>query len=234
MRISRFPICQLFHLRGLFVAAGWLTIATVQGADTNAVINGWLAAQTNLVTWQAELVQTRTFKTLTQPLVATGRVWFARPNQFRWEIGSPAQTLALRRADELFVIYPRLKRAERYPLGTNATGQWRDALDLLETGFPSNRAELNARFRVASLTETNGIWQLALQPSSTAARRMILEVRVGLEMNGFSLSSTELVFADGSRMRNDFTNAVLNPKLEAAVFDWKPPPDFKLVEPLAR
>jgi len=234
VRISRFPICQLFHLRGLFVAAGWLTIATVQGADTNTVINGWLTAQTNLVTWQADLFQTRTFKTLTQPLVATGRVWFARPNQFRWEIGSPAQTLALRRADELFVIYPRLKRAERYPLGTNATGRWRDALDLLETGFPSNRAELNARFRVASLTETNGIWQLALQPSSTAARRMILEVRVGLEMNGFSLSSTELVFADGSRMRNDFTNAVLNPKLEAAVFDWKPPPDFKLVEPLAR
>jgi len=207
---------------------------TLLAADTNAVLNGWLAAQTNLSTWQADFVQTRALKALTQPLMATGRVWFARPNQFRWELGSPAQTLAVRRAEELLVIYPLLKRAERYPLGTKASGQWRDALDLLETGFPRDRAELDARFRLASLSESNSCWQVALQPSSTAARRMIQEVRVGLATNDFSLVSTELVFADGSRMRNDFTNAVLNPKLETGVFEWKPPPDFKVVEPLAR
>jgi len=231
----RIPTPPSWHARGLIVVGMGLLIAgTAKAADTNAVINGWLAAQTNLSTWQADFVQTRTLRALTQPLMATGQVWFARPNQFRWELGSPAQTLAVRRADELFVIYPLLKRAERYPLGAKAAGQWRDALDLLETGFPSDRAELDARFHIAALAETNGVWQLSLQPTSTGARRMMQEVRVGLAANDFSLTSTELVFADGSRMRNDFANTVLNPALDAAVFDWKPPPDFKLVEPLAR
>src|SRR5258705_286086 len=63
-----------------------------RAADTNAVLNGWLSSQTNLQTWTADFVQTRTFRTLTQPLVATGHVWFATPNRFRWELGSPART----------------------------------------------------------------------------------------------------------------------------------------------
>jgi len=202
--------------------------------DTNAVLNGWLAAQTNLQTWTADFTQTRIFRTLKQPLVATGHVWFATPNRFRWELGSPAQTIALRQADQMFVIYPLLKRAERYPLTGTESGQWRDMLSLLEAGFPRNRADLASRFRILSLAETNGAWQLALQPASAAARRMMKEIRVGFATNGFSLASTEMVFADGALMRNDFSNAVLNSSFDPALFDWKPDPDFKVTEPLAK
>ena len=203
-------------------------------ADTNAVLNGWLSAQTNLQTWTADFIQTRAFRTLAQPLVATGHIWFATPNRFRWELGSPAQTIALRQADQMFVIYPLLKRAERYPLDAKSPGEWREALSLLEAGFPRNRADLDSRFRIMSLTETNGAWQLALQPASAAARRMMKEIRVGLATNDFSLTSTELVFADGARMRNDFRNAVLNSSFDKELFDWKPGPDFKIIEPLAK
>jgi outer membrane lipoprotein-sorting protein len=203
-------------------------------ADTNAVLAAWLAAQTHLRSWTAEFTQTRTLKTLTQPLVATGRLWFATPNRFRWELGSPAQTIAVRNADEMFVIYPRLRRAEKYPLGGNAPGEWRDMLALLDAGFPRDRADLDARFRVVSLVETRGAWQVGLQPKSAFARKIIPEIRVGLATNSFALTSTELVFADGSRMRNDFTNGVLNPSLEEKIFDWQPDPDFKITEPMAR
>jgi len=205
-----------------------------RAADTNTVLTGWLSAQTNLHTWSADFTQTRTLRTLTQPLTATGRLWFARPARFRWELGQPAQTIALRNADELFVIYPRLKRAERYPLTGKETGQWHDALSLLEAGFLRNRADLEARFRILSLIETNGTWQLALQPKSAPARRMMSEIRVAVATNDFSLTSTELVFAEASRMRNDFTNAVLNPGIAETVFDWKPDADFKVTEPLGK
>jgi outer membrane lipoprotein-sorting protein len=202
--------------------------------DTNAVLHAWIAAQANLQTWQADFIQTRTFKTLTQPLTATGRVWFATPNRFRWELGTPAQTIALRTSDQLFVIYPPLKRAEKYPTDGKAPGEWRDALALLEAGFPRSRAELDARFRAVSLTATNGAWQLTLQPASPYARKLMKEIRVGLATNDFSLLSTELVFADQSRMRNDFTNAVINPSFDTDVFHWKPGPEFKVTEPLAK
>lgn len=203
-------------------------------ADTNAVLNAWLAAQANLQTWTANFTQTRTLKTLEQPLVATGHIWFATPNRFRWELGAPAQTIAVRNAEEMFVIYPRLKRAEKYPLGGNTPGEWRDMLSLLDAGFPHDRAGLDARFRVLSLAESNGSWLLALQPKSAFARKMMSEIRVGLSADSFALTSTELVFADSSRMRNDFTNGVLNPVLDEKIFDWKPDPDFKVTEPLGK
>ena len=208
--------------------------STSRAAATNAVLNGWLSSQTNLQTWMADFVQMRTFRTLTQPLVATGHIWFATPNRFRWELGSPAQTIALRQTDEMFVIYPMLKRAEQYPLSGHESGQWRDMLSLVEAGFPRSRADLDSRFRIMSLTETNGAWQLALQPVSTFARRMMKEIRVGLATNDFLLKSTELVFADGALMRNDFRNAVMNSPFDKALFDWNPPSDFKVTKPLGR
>jgi outer membrane lipoprotein-sorting protein len=63
---------------------------------------------------------------------------------------------------------------------------------------------------------------------------MMPELRVGLATNSFSLASTELIFVDGSRMRNDFTNAVLNPPLDNKLFEWSPPADFKVTDPFAK
>ena len=203
-------------------------------ADTNAVLDNWFAAQKQLSSWSADFVQTRTLKTLTQPLVANGHVDFALPDQFRWQIGQPARTIAVGGGDTMFVVYPLLKRAEKYPLGPNTPRQWRDMMSLLQAGFPRNRQEFTAQFQVRSLVETNGTWQLALSPQSAFARQMMPELRLGLATNDFSLLSTEMIFVDGSRMRSDFTNAVVNPALDKSIFEWTPPPDFKVTEPLAK
>jgi len=218
--------------RWLLVVAFLVAVPAIFATDTNAVLDAWLDSQTNLHTWHAGFVQTRTLKALKQPLVTTGQVWFARPNQFRWELGMPAQTIAVRSGDEMFVIYPLLKRAERYPVGDKAAGQWRDVMALLQTGFPGNRAELDNQFRLLAITEAKGHWQLAMQPRSSAARRMMPEIRVGLTSDTFELTRTELVFADGSSMRSDYANAVVNPELNERLFQWKPPPDFKVTEPM--
>jgi outer membrane lipoprotein-sorting protein len=134
----------------------------------------------------------------------------------------------------MFVIYPHLKRAEHYPLGASAPREWRDAMSLLDAGFPRTRRQFDAQFQIQSLTETNGTWLVSLQPRSAAARQIMPELRVSLTTNDFSLATTELVFVDGSRMRNDFTNAVANAVLDENLFQWKPPADFKVTEPFAR
>ncbi|MBU6399767.1 MAG: outer membrane lipoprotein carrier protein LolA [Verrucomicrobia bacterium] len=231
-REGRFPGGVVARLLGIVGVAGGLLGA--QGADTNSVLDAWLAAQTHLRTWQADFTQTRRLETLTQPLVATGRVWFAPPNRFRWELGRPVQTIALREPDQLWVIYPRLKRAERYPMTGAAAGQWREALELLEAGFPRNRAQFQSRFRLLGLAQANGAWQLTLTPVSAWARRLMTELHLELATNDFSLLSTELRFADGSRLRNDFTNAVWNEPLDDSLFRWQPEPAYKITEPLGK
>ncbi len=201
-------------------------------AEVNQLLSNWLSSQTNLHSWSADVVQTRTLKALSQPLTARGRVWFMEPNLFRWELGEPAQTIAVRQPAEMLVIYPRLKRAERYPLDGNTAGPWRDALTLLEAGFPRNQADLEARFKIVSVTNSGDTGEVALQPKSAAARRMMPEIKITFGLKDASLRATELKFADGSTMRNEFTNAVWNPKIEATTFYPPMAADIKVVEPL--
>jgi outer membrane lipoprotein-sorting protein len=201
-------------------------------AETNVLLSAWLNNQTNVKTWSADLVETRTFKSLTQPLTANGHVSFAAPNRFHWELGNPAQTIAIRSTNEMLIIYPRLKRMERYPIAGVKTGPWRDALALLEAGFPQSQAELNSRFKVLSQTLTNDVCEVALEPKSASGRKLMPQIKISFGTNDFSLRATELQFADGSIMRNDFSNPALNPKLEEELFAPKIPGDFKIVEPL--
>ena len=203
-------------------------------SDTNPELASWLNAQTNIQTWSAGVIQTRVLKSLTQPLTATGHVWFSAPDRFRWELGDPPQTIAVRQPDQLLVIYPKLKRAEKYPLTGDRPGQWRDTLALLEAGFPRNQSELESRFHVMAQTTTNGVHEVSLQPRSASARRMMPQIRIAFALADFSLRATELRFADGSIMRTDFTNAVLNPKLDDSIFSPKLESDIKVVEPLKK
>jgi outer membrane lipoprotein-sorting protein len=203
-------------------------------ADTNAFISQWLVMQSNLKTWTADFTQTRTLKTLKQPLRAQGHLTFAAPNNFRWQLGEPAQTIAIRNSNEMTVIYPKLKRAERYPLTGAGNEPWRDALALMDAGFPSSATELENRFKILSLNVTNHIAHLTLEPRSAMAKKFMSEVQLLLRMQDFSMTANQLQFSDGSILRNDFTNAVKNPTLPPDVFDAKIPGDYTVVEPMKK
>jgi outer membrane lipoprotein-sorting protein len=209
-----------------------LLALVARAADPSAMLDRWCTAQTNIQTWSADVTQTRSLKVLAQPLVATGKVWVMVPHRFRLEIGQPALTIALRQPDQLLLIYPRLKRAEKYPLHDAQPGPWKDALALLEASFPRSRAELETRFRVLSMRQTDSLVDLTLQPKSAAARKFLTEIQVSFRTNDFSPSATELRFSDGSSMRSDFTHPVINGPLDQRLFEPKLDPDFAVVEPL--
>ena len=210
-------------------------IATVAAAQpnpgANAQFNKWFEVQTNIQSWSADFIQTRRLKVLNQPLVSTGKVWVTT-GKFRWELGRPVQTIVLRQPDQLLIVYPRLKRAEKYPLGAVPSGPIKDALTLLDATLPRDRATMEKNFRLLSASETNSILQMTLQPRSDSARQFISEIVIGFHTNNFMIAATEMRFADGSSLRNDFTNVVVNRPMAARVFQIKLPPDYTVVEPL--
>ena len=212
----------------MFVAALLATVVA-QAAEFEPIVDGWLAKQTNIQTWTAAFTQTRTLKGLAQPLVSTGSVWFAAPQDFRWELGRD-HTIAIRKDDTMLVVYPRLKRAEKYSFDGTGRSEWKDTLALLQSGFPRSRSELNQQFTIVAVVQTNSFHELQLQPKSAGARKLMPRINVLLSTN-LALAGTELVFVDGSRMRNEFhsieTNATVSGK-----FDLTVPADFKLVEPM--
>ena len=225
-RLRRGPLCLCM---ALCLAAPLADAA--EAAKVEGLFGRWFAAQTNLQSWSADFTQTRSLKVLVEPLVATGKVWVAG-SRFRWELGHPAQTIVLRQPDQLLIIYPRLKRVEKYSLEGVPPGPLKDALALMDASLPRDRATMEERFRLLSATATNSVLQMTLQPRSASARKFISEILIGFRTNDFSIAVTELKFADGSGLRNDFTNTVLNRPIDPALFQIKLPPDFTVVEPL--
>src|SRR4051812_12988371 len=228
------PFCSYLASKLRFQAAAlsFLLLCTRALAADQAVVTRWLNAQTNIQSWSADVTQIRTLKTLTQPLSATGHVWFAAPNQFRWEIGKPAQTIAVRKAEEMLVIYPRLKRAERYAFNGHQNGPWKETLALLEAGFPRNEADLNRQFHILRVSESAEAVTIDLEPRSAAGKHMMPRLSISFSNVDFMLRATELQFADSSTMRNVFTNPILNPKIDPSLFDPKLGSEYTVVEPM--
>ena len=214
--------------------AGLLLAAAIShAADYDAQFNQWFEVQTNLQSWSGEFTQTRTLTVLNQPLISHGKVW-VKPGEFRWELGQPVQTIVLRTPDQLLIVYPRLKRVEKYPLDAVPTGPMKDALALLDASLPRDRATMDKNFQLLSAAETNSILQMTLQPRSAAARKFIGQIVIGFHTNDFTIAVTEMKFADGSKLHNDFTNVVLNAPIEPKLFEADLPADYTVVEPLKK
>ena len=217
-------------MKWLLLAWAWTSVS-LHALDEAEIINGWLARQTNVQTWAADFKQTRNLKSLTQPLVSTGQVWFAAPHNFRWELAGN-HTVAIRNGENMLVAYPRLKRAEKYNFENSKASQWKDTLALLQTGFPSSAQELKQQFKILGVAPVEGLYKLGLEPRSPSARKMLPQINVFLNPSDLTLAGTELVFTDQSRMRNDFRNIRTNVNVSGR-FQFDLPPDFKLVDPLA-
>jgi outer membrane lipoprotein-sorting protein len=202
--------------------------------DTNAILNVWLAEQAKIQSWSAEFIQTRQLKTLTQPLVAKGRLWFCAPSLFRWELGVPARTVALRATNELVILYPGLRRAEKYLLDGDATGPARDALAIFEAGFPRSRGELDQKLRLMSMSVTNDLWAASFEPVSADCRKFLPRVSVFFKTNDLSLAATELQFSEGSRVLTRFTNALVNPVIDKERFNAGIPAGFTVTTPMSK
>jgi outer membrane lipoprotein-sorting protein len=216
------------YLAGLGIAA--LSLAQSAFADVASL----LEAQAGLKSWTAEFVQTRTLKSLKQPLKTPGRLYFVAPNVFRWELGDPVQTIAVRTSNEVLLLYPQLKRAERYSLTPDERNQWQEMLSLLDAGFPRSQKDLELRFKIISDRQEGGKTHLVLQPKAASARRWMQEMQLVFDAAKQSLVATELRFADGSSLRNDFTNERKNTEIAPELFRPQIPTEYKVIEPAKR
>jgi hypothetical protein len=105
-------------------------------------------------------------------------------------------------------------------------------LALLEAGFPRSKAELEGQFVVLAVGERDGQCEVALQPRSSQARRWIREIDIAFNTKDFSLAATELKFADGSTLRNDFVKPLLNTSIDEGRFWPNVDSSYTVVEPL--
>lgn len=222
---------QFRRLFGAIVGVTLLVISPARADDE--ALSTWLEHQVEIETWSADVTQTRKLRALVKPLVAEGRVVFAQPKRFRWQLGDPPRTLAVGTPTGLTVAYPRLKQAERYEYSDAVNPSLRQVLDLLEVGFPSSAEAFHERYELLSTEGDETSWRFALQPRDKDARRLLERVNIEVAADNLGLLSTEFVFPDGSLMRNEFADAIANEPLDDGLFVIEIGDDWEVEEPLA-
>jgi outer membrane lipoprotein-sorting protein len=207
------------------------------GTDTDSsreFLNTWLDQQAKIKTWSADVVQIRNLKSLVRPLKSRGQVWFLQPNRFRWQLGDPPRTIAVRKNDELLIIYPRLKQIERFAGGEDIDPAWKQVLALLEVGFPSDAETFFSRYQLVRTTRLKKSWKFELRPAAEMARKLLDRVMLEISTRDFTLLATELIFPDGSTMKNEFIHRRLNPELDEGLFDFEIEEGYTVVNPLQK
>lgn len=225
--------------KGILLAVFLLLLLSSVEADpgidsSREFMNTWMDHQAKIKTWSADVVQIRNLKSLVRPLKSKGQVWFRQPNRFRWQLGDPPRTIAVRKDDELLIIYPRLKQIERFAAGEDVDPAWKQVLALLEVGFPSDSETFFSRYELVRTTRLKKSWKFELRPAAEVARKLLDRVNVEISTRDFALLATELVFPDGSTMKNEFIRRQLNPDLDEALFDFEIEEGYTVVNPLQK
>lgn len=216
---------------------GWQLLfaycAVAADAGGKQALDRWLRRQAAVRTWSADVKQIRSLKALSKPLETSGKVWFKQPNRFRWQLGKPPRTIAVRTADALLIVYPPLKRVERYPLSGTLKPSWRYVTALLDVGFPADPQAFYANYELKDAVRKGNVWRFDLRPAAAQARRLLEQVRLYVSARNWRLKATELAFPDGSIMRNEFHHMKVNPDLPPSLFTVSIPKDYEVVNPLS-
>jgi outer membrane lipoprotein carrier protein len=149
--------------------------------------------------------------------VSTGRFYLHRPQRFRWDYQNPVPQLVVADGENLWLYDPDLEQATVRRLD--------DGLSSTPAMLLSGDGSLDDSFRIGAAYREDGFDCVELAPLSGEAD--FAGVRVGF-VDGV-LATMELIDALGQTTIIRFDEVVLNEPLDAALFQFVPPPGADVI-----
>lgn len=189
-----------------------LLLATAR-ADT-APLDAWLRRQVSVTTLDAPFVQERKLPALKAPISTPGRLTFAKPDKIRWQLGEPAETLAVSDGSTLTLMDIPTKTARRIAL---------DSPQALRFSLLSGKAFQSpemfyATFDLVESRVTAGIHQYTVKPKDRRLRGQVPWIFLDIDPRKNELRALEMELQDRSRLRTVFNNPRFDRKLDASLF----------------
>ena len=209
MRMVIGRLARGFLWAGLLLAAG---AASAGGKDRlQAFLNGVESLQANFEqsVFDASQGQARRLQ---------GVFYLQRPGKFRWDYTEPKGQLVLADGRTVWLVEDDLKQAYHKPQSQALRGT--PALLLAE------RLRLEDHFEVVELGDSQAMEWVELIPRDPESQF----VRVLLAFAGNELRRMELADKFGQVTRFSFSEIKRNPRLDAKLFQYTPPPGTQLFE----
>jgi len=180
----------------------------------DAVLNAWLKKQASILTLDAAFTQERKLPALKEPTSTRGRLTFKKPDQFRWQLGEPAETLAISDGTTLTLIQSREKTARQIAANSPQAGRF----SLLSGQAFQSIDRFNQAFEIIAWRVESGIHQYTLKPKDRRLLGQIPWVFLDIEPVKNTLTALEIVLQDKSRVRTIFDPPRINQPAAASLF----------------
>ena len=195
------------------------SIATIWGQEADVTpLKNWVANQQKLESLQAEFTQVRKLRTLKKPLESDGTFWFQAPDQFRWEIGDPARTIAVHDGDELTVIDTAKEKAEVVDTGNDLEDSRSRLSAFFDLSVPQTWDAFQEMLNVDSVERDGSSWVAHLTPKDRKQIRGVRSLAFRLDDKATQLLAFTLVFRDGSTLQTAFRNVQRDADIESGKF----------------
>ena len=231
MELSRMIHRRQFALLTIACLIGFLLGGSHQAfssEDSSArdLVTRWIQATQKLTSLEAEFRQERQLKTLRKPLIKSGRLWFKRPDGFRWQIDEPPALIAVRAPDGggLKVADMKARRVRLW-----STTELQTAADasnggggfsMFQMGFSPSIEEFEKMFEISSATpgSEQGQWNVHLTLKDSRARLAVKDIVFTLRPDLGALDGFEIQLRDGSILRTLITRAMPDAVIANDVF----------------
>lgn len=222
---ERYSSAALVLLTGAFFASQSASAAGDAALDVEP-LKRWVENQGAMRSLTCAFTQEKKLRTLRKPLVASGRIWYRAPDDFRWELGEPPRTILFHSATRVTMVDVARKRAQVIRIdgegaggGKGGGGGGAAAGGYFDLGFPRSWAAFEESFEVVSLESRDGWMTAELSPKSRHLAKGVQSVRFVIETATQKLRQLSLDLRDRSTITTTFADAVRDAKVPDAVFE---------------
>lgn len=196
----------------LLIPLAILSLASARAND--AVLDAWLKRQPSITSLEADFTQERKLPALKNPVSTPGKLAFSKPDKVRWQLGEPAETIAVSDGHKLTLIDTAQKTARSTPVDSPQAARFSM---LTGKAFQSPEAFRSA-FDIIETRVDSGIHQYTLKAKDRRIRSQIPWIFLNIDPKSNELRALEMELQDKSRIRSVFRNVRMNTKPSDSLF----------------
>jgi len=180
----------------------------------SAALDTWLKRQPSIQSIDVTFTQERKLPALKEAVRTSGRLSFSKPSMVRWQLGEPAQTLAVSDGTTFTVMDVAEKTAREIPVDSPAAARF----SMLTGDAFGSPETFRKSFEIEAHQVSSGIHQYTLKPKDRRMRTNVSWVFLDIDPAKNELRAMEIELKDRSRIRTIFNKPRFNVKFPAGFF----------------
>lgn len=199
--------------------------ARAEDAKARELVKQWIEQGAKAKALEIDFVQERRLRALRVPLTKPGKIWFQRPESFRWQIGEPPAMIAVRKSGGGLRVLDAKEKTLRVwsaaELAAEAGNGKGHGFAMAGSGFPASIEMFEQMFEIdgARETATPGVWDVRLDLRDRKAGIFVKEIVFTVVPADGSLKKFDIIMRDGSTTTTRVVAAKKNAAMPARVFD---------------